>query len=190
MARAYYVNGETMILVKGRSDSSIGTLSQLGLCSEPIRIGINYDHLDIRVDAYGNSPPEMQFMGAEATVDMTLVHFDNAVLQACVQESMGSTPAEGQLGHAGSLMGNGLPRFGAGGVNGNHFIGLNIQSALGTQPWRFYYAQLAGQPLDFPLGAERSLVRLRWRVVPYSQDPWNNGNGSYGSILYDHVLDV
>ena len=190
MSRSYYVEGEAMVLVKGRSDSTIGTLSQLGLCSDSIRIQLDYKHLAIDVDAYGQVPPENQAMGMMARIDMTLVHFDYTVLAACVQEATGGAPAEGQLAHAGALMGNGLARFAPGGAAGNHYIGLYIQSAIGQQPWRFYYTYLANNPLTWPLGAERSLVRLTWLAVPYSADPWNGGAGSYGVVLYDHQLDT
>ncbi len=189
MSRNYYVNGETMVKVKGRSDSTIANITELGLTDHSIRIAIQNHRLRIRVDAYGDGPPESQFMGAGATVQMTLVHFDSDVLDFCVQEAWGSTPGFGQMGHAGSLMGNGLPRFGPGGVNGNHFIGLNLISAPGKRPWRFYYAALADNPIDFPIGTERSLITLNWEAFPYSVDPWNNGNGSYGVQIWDNIAD-
>src|SRR4051812_1952788 len=116
MTRNYYVNGETIIKVKGRSDSSIANLTELGLTDHSIRISIINHRLKIRVDSMGDAPPESQFMGAQATVNMTLVHFDSDVSDFCVQESWGNSPAFGQLGHAGSLMGNGLARFAPGGV--------------------------------------------------------------------------
>lgn len=178
-----------MVAVKGRSDSSIGTLTNLGLTDSPIQISVEYKTLPIKVDAYGDVPPESQAMGMYAHVSMTLVHFDYEVLMACVREGQGSSPAIGQLGHAGSLMGNGLARFAPGGALGNHFIGLNIISAAGSQPWRFLNCMLAENPMQFPLGAERSLVQLKWTAFPYSVDPWNAGSGSYGVPLWDHTLD-
>jgi hypothetical protein len=72
---------------------------------------------------------------------------------------------------------------------GNNYIGLNLQSAIGQQPWRFLYAYLANNPLQWPIGAERSVVPLTWYAVPYSVDPWNNGQGSYGVAVWDHTLD-
>jgi len=129
-------------------------------------------------------------MGAGATVNMTLVHFDRDILDFCVQEAWGSSPAFGALGHAGSLMGNGLPRFAPGGFRGNHFIGLNLASALGQLPWRFLYATLADNPMEFPIGTERSLVQLKWQAFPYSIDPWNGGNGSFGTPIWDRTLDT
>ncbi len=188
MARNYYLNGETMLAVKGRSDSAIGTLTNLGLTDEAVKLTVDYKHLHIHVDAYGESAPEIQSMGGSANVQATLVHFDPDVLMACVREGMGAAPAEGQLGHAGTLMGNGTARFTAG-INGNHFVGLNIISATGKQPWRFLYTVMADQPLEFPLGTARSLVSTRWHAVPYSADPWNNGTGSYGVPIWDHTSD-
>lgn len=189
MARNYFVMGETMVAVKGRSDSTIAALSNLGLTSEQIRIGVEYKHLPIQVNAYGQVPPESQGMGMLARVNMQLVHFDESVLNACIQEGLAGAPSIGTLGHAGALMGNGLARFGPGGAAGNHFIGLNILSALGQSPWRFYFAQLAGNPMSWPLGTERSLVDLQWTAFPYSVDPWNGGNGSFGVPVWDRTAD-
>lgn len=184
MGRAFYIEGECMVLVKGPSNSTIGTLSQLGLTSDPIEVVQDYRHLPIDVNAYGQVPPEIQAMGMMARVTMNLVHFDPTVLATCVQLAQ-QAPAEGQLGHAGALMGNGLARFAV----GNNYVGLNLQSAIGAQPWRFLYTLLIGQPLSWPLGAERSIVRVSFQAVPYSQDPWNGGTGSYGVTLWDHTLD-
>lgn len=189
MSRNYYLNGETMVYVKGRSDSIIANLTELGLTSESITISVNSYRKNIRVDAYGDGPPESQFFGAGATVQMTLVHFDKDVLNFCLNESWGSTPAFGTMGHAGSLMGNNRARFAPGGVNGNHFIGLNLISAAGALPWRFLNSALADNPMIFPIGTEKSLVRLTWQAFPYATDPWNNGNGSFGTAIWDHVSD-
>lgn len=189
MTRGYYVNGETMVKVKGRSDSTIANLSELGLTDHSIRIGIQNHRLKIRVDTMGDAPPESQFMGASASVTTVLVHFDSDILDFCIQEGWGSSPAFGQLGHAGSLMGNNKARFAPGGVDGNHFIGLNIISARSMRPWRFYFTTLADNPIEFPIGTERSLVTVNWDALPYSTDPWNNGNGSYGIPIWDHTAD-
>ncbi len=178
------------MLVKGRSDSAIGALSQLGLSDTSIAIRLNFHHKDIPVDAYGATVPETQVMGGDATISMTLVHFDRAVLATCVQESLGGAPAEGLLQRAGSRMGNNLPRFGAGGLLGNHYIGLNLTSVVAGIPWRFWYTFLANPPVEFPLGTEKSIVRLQWRAIGYTIDPWNNGTGSLGQPIFDHVLDV
>lgn len=191
MARNYYTNGEQMTYVKGRSDlAAIAARTELGLTDQSIRIGIRTNRLKIRVDAMGDAAPESQFMGASATIAMALVHFDYDVLEACIQESWGSSPAVGALGHAGSLMGNSKALFAPGGVNGNHFISVNIVSALGMRSWRFFYSTLSENPVEFPIGTERSLVSLNWDVLPYSIDPWNNGQGSYGITLFDHGNDA
>jgi hypothetical protein len=190
MARNYYLNGESMVAIKGRADCPYPSLTNLGLTDSPIQLSIDYRHLLIRVDAYGDCPPEIQSFGSFAYIAMTLVHFDYDVLMFTVAEAMGSSPGEGMLGHAGTLMGGGLARFGAGGINGWHYVGLNVISATGKPPWRFLNSVLFEQPLSFPLGTERSLVGVRWASIPYSVDPWNGGLGSYGVPIYDHNLDV
>lgn len=189
MTRNYYVNGETMIYVKGRTDSIIANRTELGLTDHSISISVDNHRLRIRVDAFGDGPPESQFMGASAMVRTTLVHFDDDILDFCVAEGWGNSPAFGTLGHAGSLMGNGKARFAPGGINGNHFLGLNLYSALGQKAWRFFFTTLANSPIEFPIGTERSLVQVNWEALPYSVDPWNNGNGSYGVPIWDHTLD-
>jgi hypothetical protein len=190
MARQYNVFGEALAAVKGRADSAIGTLTGLGMTSDGFRITVDYRHMHIKLDAYGDAPPEIQAFGAFAYVGMTLVHYDQAVLMSCVTEAFGSSPGEGMLGHAGTLMGNNLPRFTGGGIAGNHYIGLNLISATGNAPWRFLYSVLSDQPMQLPLGTEKSMVDLRWTVIPYSVDPWNNGFGSYGVPLWDHTADT
>ncbi len=190
MSRDFFINGETLVLVKGRSDSAIGTLTELGLSSDPIRVSPVFKHKDILVDAWGEVPADVQFMLAEATVTMNLIHIDRGVLNTVIQESMAGAPAIGSLARAGQRMGNNQPRFGPGGANGNHYIGLNLSSPVGNLPWCFYYAYLSSPPVQIPLGTEKSVFACQWRVVPYVQDPYGNGQGAYGAVLWSHVLDT
>lgn len=189
MSRSYVVNGQTLVLVKGRSDSAIGTLSELGLTTDQIRITPVFRHSDITVNAWGEAPPEVQFKLAEVRISMTLVYYDNAVLQTCLQESMAGAPDFGALPMAGALMGNNLPRFAPGGANGNHYIGLNLTSPVAGLPWRFLTAYLTNPPVDIPIGTDRTAIVCNWRAIPYTIDPWNNGLGSYGSYIFDRTLD-
>lgn len=187
MARDFFINGESMVSVKGAAGTSINPLIQLGLSDGPIRVSLDFRHRDIQVDAWGNEiPPEVQFMLAAATITMTLVHFDRDVLDVCVQESFGGAAAPGFLTRAGSRLGNNAARFAA----TNHYIGLNILSPVAAKPWRFYFTYLTGTPVEFPLGTEKSLVQLTWRAIPYTQDPWNGGLGALGSPLWDYTLDT
>lgn len=190
MARNWFVNGETLVNVKGRSDSSIGSLSELGLADGPIVIRPNFRHRDITLDAWGSEvPAEVQFMLADVTVEMTLVHIDRDVLDTCILESMAGAPAIGQCRRAGALMGNNLARFAAGGATGNHYIGLNLSSPIGGKPWRFYFSYLTGPAMDHPVGTEKSLTRLTWRAIPYTTDPYGSGSGAQTSPIWDHVAD-
>lgn len=176
MARNYYINGETMVKVQNQS---IGTSQELGLSDTPISIQVTYHQLDIRVDAMGGTaPPEVQHMSMEAMISMTLIHFDNTVLDACIRES-----------HAGATFGT-MPRAGtrlggnvAIGATGNHFITLGLTSPVGGAPWRFPAAYLYQTPFVWPLGTERSIVQLRWRAIPYTIDPQT----ANGVIVWDNT---
>lgn len=190
MARDFFINGESLVYVKGRSDSGIGSLTELGLANAPIVITPIFHHKPINVNAWGDAPAEMQFMLAEVRISITLIHFDSGVLDTCITESMAGAPSIGSLPRAGARMGNNTARFAAGGAGGNHYIGLNIASPVGIKPYRFYYAFLAERPLEFPLGAERSAVQTFWRAIPYTQDPWGGGTGARGAIIWDNVLDT
>ncbi len=184
MARDYYINGETMVYIKGRAPYAAKT--ELGLSDQPIRVSVEYQNLGIQVNAYGQVPPERQAMGSMARVYMSLVHFDKTALRFLIQEATGGGPSIGTLGHAGT-------RYGGGQVIGHpecHYVSLGIESALGQDPWTFAYGVLANNPLEWPLGAERSIVSLSWEIVPYSVDPWNAGQGSYGVPLWTHTAMV
>lgn len=190
MGRRYFVNGETMVYVKGCSSTAIGSLQELGLAQGPINISFDYRSKDVSPDAWGNEiPNDVQSFLSAATITMDLIHYDPNILEVCLTESLAGAPAAGQQNHAGALMGNGQPRF-TGGQNGNHFIGLNLASPIGQIPWCFLFSYLQGNPVSIPLGTEKSITRCTWRAIPYSTDPWGTGLGAYGVQWYSHVLDT
>ena len=186
-----------MVYVRGGATSAIPATVQLGLSADPIQITLEYKHLDVTVNAWSPErfAAEIQTFQANASVGMTLVHFDRSVLSACVTESLGgnsATQGEGTMARAGTRMGGNVAQFAA----GNHFIGLQIASPVGQLPWRFWYAYLSEPPMEFPLGTERSLVKLRWKAITFTNDPWGGGSaqpgtvagtGSQGAVLFDHV---
>lgn len=220
MVRDFQISGEGLVLVKGRSDSGIGTLQQLGLPDREINVSVTYLYQELTADAYGQQvPADAQFMLAWADVDMTLVHVDRTILNICMMESQGGTPltgnnnvlgtpvSEGTVQRAGVRLGNNLPRFSASttadanGIvrGGNHLISVNITSPVGNTPYRFPTCYLLGPPLTIPLGTRRSIFTLRWRAIPYTLDPAGaaslTGNpgtvlGAQGNVLWDHVLDT
>lgn len=196
MSRSFQIPGECMVLVKGNVNSSIASLSQLGLSEDSVNVSYSYKFTDIKVNAWGNGsvPPEEQCFLAEVTVSMGLVHFDPVVLAECVRLGLAGAPVEGQMPRTGALMGNGAARFAA----GNNYIGLNLTSPVANLPYRFWYARLANDPFKAPMGTERQVVSLNWRIIAYSNDPWGGGTaqpntvagtGSLGAVLWDHVLD-
>lgn len=196
MSRDFFINGESLVRVRGRADTGIASIQQLGLCEGPIVCSPSFIHDDMMVDAWGEMPADVQFMGATMDIRMTLIQFDKTILNICVALSAGGVPAEGQVARAGQRMGNNMARFAAPQVNpatgynaGNNYIGLNINSPVYGLPWRFIYTYLTQKPFEFPLGAKRSGVILNWRAICYVQDPYQGGLGSYGQTLYDHLTD-
>ena len=187
MSRDIFINGESMITVKSRSDSGIGSLSQLGLCEGPVVVTLNFVTDDIIVDAWGPQiPMDVQTFLADAQISMTLIHFDRTVLDTCIDLSMGGPAVVGTTVRAGTRMGAGLARFAV----GNNYIGLNIASPVAGKPWRFFYTYLTGNPpVSFPLGTKRSAVQLNWRAILYVSDPWNGGLGATGAQLWDYSAD-
>lgn len=185
MGRAYYVNGESMIYVKGPSGGAIAALSELGLAEGPISISFENQHEDVKVDAWGNAPPDIQYFLGTATISMALVHFDPAILSECQQLAMaGGAGTEGMLPHAGTLMGGGVALY----QPGNSFLSLNIASPVQGAPYQFPAAYLMNSPSPYPLGTERSVVQLTFRATPYTEDPWNNGQGAQGAVLWTRTL--
>lgn len=197
MARDFVINGETMVAVKGRTDSAIAGLTNLGLSVDQVVITPFFRQDEIRVEAWGDAPVDVQFQLASVNVSMTLVHFDPAVLDECVRLSMAGAPTEGTTNRAGQRLGNGLARFapasanpGTGYQGGNNLIGLNLSSPVLNKPWRFLFSYLGAQPYMFPLGTRRSMVRLSWTAIPYTTDPYNGGLGAYGAVIWDHNTDA
>jgi hypothetical protein len=186
MARDYFINGESLVKVKGNLNTTIATLTELGLADGPIRVSPELHHRGIQVDAAGGEvPPEEQYFCARARVSMTLVHFDRDAIDACIRESNGGAGTVGTLSRAGTRMGGGGARFSA----NWHYVGVNILSPVGNKPWRFLHCRIDGS-IDTPLGTEKSTFTINWIATPYTIDPWNNGNGMDGVAVWDHVLDT
>ncbi len=190
MARQYFINGETMITVKGNATSQIATVQQLGLSQDAIEVTEYYMQDDIGVDAYGNTPhpnpPDMQIFGSYATFTTNLVHYDPVILQECIRLSFGNAPVEGQQSRAGSLYGGNVALY----APGNCYISVGTSSPVGNIPWTFLSCHMAQQPFIYPLGTKRSIVRVQWRAIAYSVDPWNGGTGSQGVPVYTHNVLV
>lgn len=189
MTRDFQISGPALVRVKGHTGSSIPVATDLGLSDGPIQPQFTYNHNNLSVDAFGGQagvPPDVQWMGAEASITMTLVHFDQAVLAECMRLSMANASAEGVMRRAGRRMGNNLARFAV----GNSYISLSITSPDAGLPWRFLTAFLTGTPMQYPLGVERTGVILQWRAIPYQADPYGGGTGQEGAVLWDHNLDT
>ncbi len=186
MARDIFENGVVMVSVKGRADSNIPILTQLGLADTPIRMDFDLRHMDIQVDAYGREIPfDVQAKLGAVFVSMNLVHVEHGVLREVVRLNMGNTIIEGVMPRAGQRLGGGFPRF----APGWNYVSLNLTSPVAGLPWRFYNAYLTQRPLQWSIGTERSLIPVTFRCIPYTPDPWNAGFGSAGVVLWDHGQD-
>lgn len=206
MARDVILNGEVMVRVKGAplgplrdpQNANANKLYELGLAEKETRVRLNFKTKDINIDDYGpDVPVEVMYQLTDAHISMTLVHFDNDVLQRCVACAMGgsvisnedlinaSVPInQGTLVSMGTLYGNNVPLQSA----GNQYIELSLSSPVLKYPWRFpstYILNVA----EFPLGTKRMLVHLEWRAIPYQYIPtFGTTIGevfSSGAILFD-----
>ena len=185
MARDFLIAGESLVLVKGNAGTGISALSELGLSQSPIQVTYETKYAPLTVDAWGQSEVDVQFMGGAMNVSMNLIHFDPAVLAVCIAMSQGAAPLEGTIGRAGQRLGNNSARF----ALTNSLIGLNIVSPVANLPWRFYFAYMRDPPVQWPLGTEKSVLTVNFRVIPFSVDPYGGGTGSYGYRLFDRILD-
>lgn len=162
MARGFVINGETLVAVAGNLVPLAGPIFvELGLAQDAVRVVPRFYHEDLYVDDFGpRVPAEVMHMLVDINVYMTLVHYDNAVLNACVRESMA-----GSIDNpAGVPMGRGQPLYGP----GNHYMTLVLFSPVLGQPWVLNTCYLTGQPLEIPLGTSRTLASLAWRAIPYA----------------------
>lgn len=200
MARDFFIGGESLVLVKGRTDSAIANLTELGLATDQIRCTPNFRHRELVVNAWGEAPPDVQWMLSSVDITMNLIHVDRSVIDTCLLLSMGGDPVlgtVGRMGRAGQRLGNNLPRFspataspGTGYAAGNNLIGVNITQPVGGHPWCFLMCYLKEMPVEFTLGVEAEVFPLSWRCIPFTQDPYQGGLGAYNWPLWQHVLDT
>lgn len=167
MSRNYYINGQCLVTYDGQ---------ELGLTDGNGKVTIkpNPRYLDIDVDGwYPGTSPERQIFPHDATISMTLVHFDIAVFsQAMKNSTLGAV--EGTMATGGTLVGAN---------NGYRTLSLSSPGPA-ARPWLFLNVYLR-EGYSIPLGAERSLLNCVFHAVPYTVDPYNSGSGSEGVVLYD-----
>jgi hypothetical protein len=186
MSRDFFVNGPTLVSVKGNTNTAIANVTEFGLSDQPIRVSVITYHDDISVNAWGTRlPPETQFMLAGVNLSMSLVHFDRDVLDYLIMESWAGASAPGVMTVPGTRMGNSLPLYGVDNNLANHFITVSLSSPVGGIPWRFFNCYLHNN-MEYPLGTERSILVVNWRCIPYKADPYNGGLGAGGTILCDN----
>lgn len=190
MARDFVINGPTLVMVKGsEGNENLISLAELGLAQEGVRVVPRFYHQDTHVDDFGpDCPADVLWDLAEVTVHMTLIHYDDAILTACVNESMGGAVTEGTLVRGGTPLGGGHALF----DSSCHFISLNLTSPALGRPWRFPGSFLTGEPVEFALGTEKTAAVLRWRCIPYGRPESGLGGEvrSRNQVLWARSLDV
>lgn len=199
MPRNYFINGICLVSVRGSSSSALDIVNndqnfyELGITSKGgVTITPNYKHRDYKYDDWGGIvPPNVDWMLTDAIITMQLVHFDPDVLSACISESSAGG-AEGIMEPAGKIMGSNSAMYGS----KNHYITLYLSSPQAEYPWRFIACYLYHRPMVWPLSAQRSLVDLVWRAVPYTAAQRSAGGliavnarepTSSGVKLWDHL---
>lgn len=181
MARSFVVQGETLIQVKGHANSSIASLSNLGVTDSPIQVTMHDNVDDIITDPTGKMTPiDAQTMGGFATINFSIVHFDRAILDALYALSVGGS-APGTMGRAGQVMGNGLARLASGWL----FFGMNLTAPVAGSGWNFKACRIADS-YSWPLGTERSAVAVQVKAIPYVADP---ASGLALAVLMNNTLD-
>lgn len=149
MATQYYTHGPCVPQVSTGANSAYEVL---GVARRGATVGVTYHRKEIKSDAGGDAPVEIQAMGSEASISMELVHIDTAVLDKIRYRSEGHTTV-GQGGVPGVLLGT-----------GSHLFGLTLPSSTGT-PWTF--AKCLLEQDEGTYGTENSEPRLRFKAIRY-----------------------
>ncbi len=190
VGRSWFINGPAMMSVKAGVDAiGMAGLTEFALTRGPISVTPQFSHRDINLDAWGDAPAETQAMLGTLSVSADPINFDPDVLSILVALAagrIGSVANEGTLPMAGQLMGGNAARF----ASGWKYVSLNIYAPISGRPFRFYNAYLTSPQFAMPLGTEKSVVPVTFRVIPYIVDPWQGGLASAGQILWDRTLDT
>lgn len=202
MPRGFQIHGESLVTVRMLTPSSIGktpTTQELGLATDSIVVKYDYSFKDLKVNAWGFVPPDTQNMGFVALITMSLIHWDEAVLTQCINNSLGGAPSYGTRSFAGATLGGGEAQFGGESLFSNFLIslGVNNRGLYGRgipAPYRFLYTHLINPPTEIPIGTKTSVINLNWRAIPYTPDPYYYRQiggieivGGYNADVFDRV---
>lgn len=169
-----------MIQVKGHANSSLSSLTNLGVTSDPISITFTGKPDPILTDPTGKGVPiDYQTFGGLATISFNLIHFDKVVLEQMNALSQGGT-FPGTMGRAGQIMGNGLARLASGWL----FFGMNVLAPVAGSGFNFKACVINNY--NIPLGTEKTIVPVSIQAIPYVADP---ASGLALSVLWNNTLD-
>ena len=167
-----------MVRVKGPVGSLIANVTELGLAETPVRWNPTYSRLKVTVNAFGQGEAEAQQMALAASVSFPLVDFDPVILNELIRLSTAGAGSVGQNPRAGQRFGNNAALYAA----NCYYWTLGLSSPVAALPFTFLACKLADNPLDWPTGAERSVVPVNVEAISYSPDRsslagvvcWNN----------------
>lgn len=181
MGRVFYVAGEVLVQVKGATGGSLASLTNVGVAEGPVAISFQGKPDPILTDPTGKGVPiDYQTFGGMASISMTLIHFDKAILERMAILGMGGT-FPGTMGRAGQVMGNGAARFASTWL----YFGMNLTSPVGSG--YNFKACLIDSQYTFPIGTERTATQVTIKAIPYVADP---ASGLNLAVLWDQTLDT
>lgn len=190
MARDLYIHGEALVTVKGARHTGIANVVELGLSTDQITVTPRFKHKEMRADDFGpDIPADVIANLADATVRMTLVSFDDTILDVLMAETLGGYNTDNPVAPGTLYAGAGkiLGGYNALYTEDCHYfsVGLTQTAPNGKpvpKPWRFPACYLTTQPLTIPLGTTRSLVELEFRAIPYAVPPTERSIGTDGQV--------
>lgn len=142
-------------------NGNLGTLVPFGLTMEETTLTPTAFFEDVKADASGAGISDIQFLGAECLIRMTLIRWDEGLLSSIRARLNGLTDGIIPWNCIGTLLGA-----------GGYFMGLRLPASQrcglpAELPWTFPTVTLVG---DSPLtiGTRTSRVALTFRAVNYT----------------------
>lgn len=167
--KKYHVNGPSLISVGPGGFPVAGALSALGITQEGADVTIRFYDRPIPIDTGGvNLPGDLQEMGKDAVINLSLPVYDEGVLEfyyrQCQLENGGNEPEIGKLV----------------GLNGGS-TRLVIQSSMDI-PWRFFHTRVRGD-MSTKLGTRNTV----WNLSIYAWALIGVQDSALGTPLYDNT---
>ena len=173
-----HVNGPCQIFV-GVGESQ--ALTWLGYTEDAVQLTLASSFEDVHADFGGpRVPVDVQWMGEQAFISMTLIKYHETVLQQCVARLPAGTPGAAASNTVGSLMqteGIAYPIF-----IYSTYSTKTVYTAPAMVPCYLFGAGWLHDNFDVPLGVTTKKPRCIFRAIPV----WNTSTLS--NVLYTNTL--